>query len=131
MKWVFLFALFISFSNHAKECPAVAQDYLEFYQLPKESILLGIPAKISGNDSDKLLCAQDSCGSRGCECALYVEVDGCPKRVLEFYGRHKVLGEKQEGMPHIEVERPGDALVKKNIKTYIWDKERSQYVEAK
>ncbi len=130
MRSLLIIAVFLT-SAHAKECPAIAQDYLEHFELPKESVLLAIPANISGKNSDKLLCAQDSCGSRGCECALYVEVDGCPKRVLEFYGQHKVLGEQQEGMPNIVIKRRGDALVGTSSKTYIWNKEGRRYVEAK
>ncbi len=128
MKGLILLHLFISIA-YAKECPSIDGDFRDYYGLEKISPIIGVNSKISDTGADKILCAQESCGSGGCECALYVRVDDCHRRVLEFRGSHQVLGEVKDGMPAIEIKRRGDAIAPAVQKTYIWNKDRNKYVE--
>lgn len=128
MKGLILLLLFINFAS-AKECPSIDGDFLSYYALDKGSPIIGLNSKISQDGKDKILCAKDSCGSGGCECALYVKVEGCHKRVLEFRGSHQVLGEVKDGMPSIEINKRGDAIAPALQKTFIWNKDRNKYVE--
>lgn len=128
-----LLFIFLLFSHHAygSKCVPIDKDFLSYYEIPADSPLLGIKTKISGGDTDKIICSGDSCGSGGCECALYVELDGCLTRVLEFRGSHNVLGENKDGMPAIQVKKRGGAIARDSSKTYVWDKDRRRYVEDK
>jgi len=128
VKGLILLLLFSSFA-FAKECPSIDEDFISYYGALKDGPILGLKASISGAKKDRILCSSESCGSGGCECALYVEVDNCLTRVLEFRGSHKVLGEKADGMPLIEVIKKGDAIAPTSMKTFIWNKDRRKYVE--
>lgn len=116
-----------AFANN--ECTPIDKDFLSYYGAPKETPLIGLSISVSGNKKDKIVCSSESCGSGGCECALYIPTDGCMKRVLEFRGGHKVLGEKKDGISSIEIRKKGDAIAPALKKIFIWDKDRRHYVE--
>src|SRR5690606_29497799 len=108
---------------YAKDCKPIDRDFHEYYGTPKDSPLLGLDVNVSEADKHKIVCAQESCGSAGCECALYVKIDGYLERVLEYRGTYKVLGEKKDGMSAIQVRRKGDAIAPAYKKIYVWDKD--------
>lgn len=126
MKYLILIAIFCT-NALARDCAPIDRDYRQYFELPNDSAILGVPVSI---DDAKLLCAKDSCGTRGCECALYIRVDDCPKRVLEFQGKHKILETKTQGMPDIEIERRGDAIVPKKVQIFHWNKTKEHYEKA-
>lgn len=128
MKTLILLFLF-STSAFAAECIDMDKDFLDFYGAPKESPLIGLTASVSGEKKDKIICLAESCGSGGCECALYSPIKDCMTRVLEFRGSHKVLGEKKDGMAAIVIRKKGDPIAPALKKTYIWNKDRRRYVE--
>lgn len=129
MKSLVLLITFMCSLAYAKDCTPIDRDFHKYYGTTKDAPLIGIDASISASKADKLVCAMESCGSAGCECALYIKIDGCHTRVLEFRGSHKVLGEKKDGMSAIQVEKRGDAIAPATKKTYVWDKDRRRYVE--
>ena len=128
LKFLSLFFL-LSLSAGAADCVDMDKDFLDYYGAPKESPLIGLAASVSGDKKDKIICLAESCGSGGCECALYSPVDSCMTRVLEFRGSHKVLGEKKDGMSAILVRKKGDPIAPALKKTFIWNRDRRRYVE--
>lgn len=129
MKFLVLLITFICSFAYAKDCVPIDRDFHQYYGSPKDAPLLGLDVKVRPDNKDKIVCSMESCGSAGCECALYVKIDGCHQRVLEFRGSHKVLGEKKNGMSAIQIHRRGDAIAPTYKRVFIWDKDRRRYVE--
>lgn len=129
MKSLVILITFMCSLAYAIDCTPVDRDFYEYYGIPKDAPILGLDVNVRENDKDKIICSQESCGSGGCECALYVKIDGCHQRVLEYRGVYKVLGEKKDGMSAIQIHRRGDAIAPTYKKIFIWDKDRRRYVE--
>lgn len=129
MKILFLFLL--SFKLMAVECIPEAKDFITFYELEKDAPILGLTVSVSAKDADKLLCSSESCGSGGCECALYVPINKCLTRVLDFRGSHKVLDTKTKGMPDIQVSKRGDAIAPNRVTIYKWNEGPKRYEKQK
>jgi hypothetical protein len=102
------------------ECSDPLQNYLSYYGLSTESKILKTDVSLS-DESAFSLAAMESCGSRGCEYALYSQVHGCATRVFDFTGTFRVLKKSSNGLKDIEVSNHDTYLSKKIVKQYCYN----------
>ena len=82
MNKIFLPILFLILSlNIHSKCTDPVKDYSEYFGSLEDAKILKTSTNVKSKD-DFTLTSMDSCGSRGCEYALYVKDGKCFKRVF-------------------------------------------------